>query len=156
MSKNKKPRKAYRPRMSSNTSGLDVLDRRTPMDKGQTTSLGIAYYVAFDEMLHGRGTEEHWSTVVCALNIALVIAETGPGLISIGTIKSALDGAVRARDRARKVGKWGFDGDAVIDIRIALDVHHAQMATVTKATVLKAIAEMHRRIDAGTVFEEVA
>lgn len=156
MSRNKKPRKAYAPKAFVGTAGMDILDRRTPMDASQTTNLGIAYYVAFDEMLRGRGTEEHWSTVVCALNLALLIAETGPGLSRIGIIKSALDGAVRARDRAKATGKWGFDGDAVVDTRISLDTHHSQMAIVTKTVVLSAIKEMHRRIDAGIVFKEAA
>ncbi len=156
MSKSKKPRKAYRPREIRRTAGLEVLGHRTPMDASQKTDLGIAYYMALNEMTNGRGAEEHWSTVTCALNIALVIAETGPGLDSIGIIKSALAGAVRARDRAQRAGKWGFDGDALIDIRIALETHDAQMAVVSKAVVLKALEEVHRRIDAGEVLEEAA
>ncbi|MBU9661857.1 hypothetical protein KTF22_08130 [Burkholderia multivorans] len=156
MSKSKKPRKAYRPREVRRTAGIDVLERRTPMDGGQQTDLGIAYYMALNEMTNGHGTEEHWSTVTCALNIALVIAETGPGLDSIGIIKSALAGAVRSRDRARRTGKWGFDGDALIDIRIALEIHDAQMATVSKVAILKALGEVHRRIDAGEIFKEAA
>ncbi|KWI50287.1 hypothetical protein WT72_24250 [Burkholderia pseudomultivorans] len=156
MAANKKPRKAYRPRVVRRTAGLDVLERRTPMDRGQKTDLGIAYYMALNEMTNGRGTEEHWSTVTCALNLALVIAETGPGFDGIGIIKSALAGAVRSRDRARRTGKWGFDGDALIDVRIALETHDAQMATVSKAAILKALGEVHRRIDAGDVFKEAA
>jgi hypothetical protein len=156
VSRNKKPRKAYRPRAVSRTAGFDVLERRTPLDLSQTTDLGIAYHVALDEMLQGRGTEEHWSTLACALNITLVIAETGPGLNSIRIIEDALAGAVRARDRARRTGKWGFDGDALIDMKIALETHDAQLATVSKAVVQAALAEVHRRIDAGDAFKEAA
>ncbi|SMG00349.1 hypothetical protein [Burkholderia singularis] len=156
MAGNRKPRKAYRPRAIRCTAGLDALERRTPMDVSQTTDLGIAYHVALSEMINGRGTEEHWSTIACALNVALVIAETGPGLSSIGIIKGALAGLVRARDRARRTGKWGFDGDALIDVKIALETHDAQMATVSKQSILAALAEVHRRIDAGDVFKEAA
>ncbi|WP_321902063.1 hypothetical protein [Paraburkholderia tropica] len=156
MAGNKKPRKAYRPRIVSRTAGFDVMERRAPMDISQTTDLGIAYHVALNEMINGRGTEEHWSTIVCALNIALVLAETGPGLDSIGIIKSALDGMVRARDRARRSGRWGFDGEALNVVKISIEVHDAQLATVTKAAVLAALAEVHRRIDAGDAFEEAA
>lgn len=156
MSKSKKPRKAYRPREIRRTAGLDVLERRTPMDVSQTTDLGIAYHVALNEMINGRGTEEHWSTIACALNIALVVAETGPGADSVGIIKGALAGLVRSRDRARRGGKWGFDGDALIDVKIALETHDAQMALVPKASVLAALAEVHRRIDAGEAFKEAA
>lgn len=156
MAGNKKPRKAYRPRAVNRTAGFAVLERRTPLDISQTTDLGIAYHVALDEMIRGRGTEEHWSTLACALNITLVLAETGPGLDSLGIIKSALTGIVRSRDRARTTQKWGFDGDALIDIKIALEVHDAQIATVTKAAMQGALAEVHRRIDSGDVFADAA
>jgi hypothetical protein len=156
MGRSTKPRKAYRPRAVSRTAGLDVIERRTPMDINQTTDLGIAYHVALDEMIHGRGTEEHWSTVVCALNIGLVLAEQGFAAHRIEIIKAALDGMVRARDRARVCGRWGFDGDALIDVKIGIEAHDGQMAIVQKATIIAALAEVHRRIDAGTVFKEAA
>ncbi|MDR5801181.1 hypothetical protein [Caballeronia sp. LZ001] len=126
------------------------------MDSIQTTDLGIAYHVALDEMLKGRGNEEHWSTVVCALNITLVLTERGYGAAFMPTAKAALDGAVRARDRARKCGKWGFDGDAISDVRYAIALHDEQMRVATKAVVLAALAEVHRRIDAGEAFKEAA
>ncbi|CAN7610095.1 hypothetical protein LJR034_004673 [Caballeronia sp. LjRoot34] len=156
MSRSQKPRKAYRPRVVNRTAGIDVLERRTPMAVSQTLDLGIAYHVALDEMLHGRGTEEHWSTVVCALNIALVLAEMGFGVEQVQIMNSALDGAVRARDRARQVGTWAFDGDAVLAVRLAMETHDQQMEIVTKATILAAIAEVHRRIDTGNAFQEAA
>jgi hypothetical protein len=156
MAGNKKPRKQYRPRVISRTSSIDVLERRTPMDKSQTTDLGIAYHVALDEMLKGRGTEEHWSTVVCALNITLVLSERGYGAALMPTVNAALAGAVRARDRARKCGKWGFDGDAFNDVRDAIALHDEQMHVATKKVVLDALAEVHRRIDEGHAFKEAA
>ncbi|WP_144149382.1 hypothetical protein [Paraburkholderia sp. BCC1884] len=156
MSRSQKPRKAYRPRVVSRTAGLDVIERRTPMDINQTTDLGIAYHVALDEMIRGRGTEEHWSTVVCALNIALVLAEMGFAALEIMIIKDALDGAVRTRDRARQIGRWGFDGDALLDVKMALETHDSQMAIVPKSTIIAALAEVHRRIDSGHAFREAA
>lgn len=156
MAGNKKPRKAYRPRNVDRMAGFAVLERRTPMTVAQVTDLGIAYHVALDEMIHGRGTEEHWSTVVCALNITLVLAEGGPGYDVIEIIKAALDGAVRSRERAQKTGKWGFDGGALTEIKVALEIHDAQMALVSKADVVRALAEVHRRIDSGHAFKEDA
>ncbi|BBP95946.1 hypothetical protein BSFA1_10750 [Burkholderia sp. SFA1] len=156
MAGNKKPRKGYRPRAINRTIGIDVLERRTPMDKSQTTDLGIAYHVALDEMLKGRGTEEHWSTVVCALNITLVLSERGYGAVLMPTVNAALAGAVRARDRARACGRWGFDGDAINDIREAIALHDEQMNVATKRVVLDALAEVHRRINAGHALREAA
>lgn len=156
MAGNKRPRKSYRAREIRRTAGLDVLDRRTPMDVGQTTDLGIAYHVALDEMIHGRGTEEHWSTVACALNITLVLSERWPAVGDVALANNALAGAVRSRDRARRLGSWGFDGDALADVKAALALHDEQMVVFTKAEILDALGEVHRRIDAGEVFKEAA
>ncbi|MCM2543891.1 hypothetical protein ACVCII_24095 [Burkholderia glumae] len=128
------------------------------MDLQQTTDLGIAYHIALDEMIHGRGTEEHWSTVACALNITLVLAERVkkgvPGWIEL--TNRALAGVVRSRDRARRVGAWGFDGEALADVKEALVLHDEQMAIFNKGEIMAALAEVHRRIDAGEVLKEAA
>jgi hypothetical protein len=156
MAGRKRPRKARSARGPIATTRSFVLDRLLPMRAAQTLDLGIAYHVAYDELLKGRGGEEHWSTVVVALNIALVMAEQGPGADSIVFIKEALDGAVRTRDAARLSGIWEFDEDAKIDIAIALRAHDGQMSVTPQALVSAALAEVHRRIDAGHAFTEAA
>jgi len=156
MSKNKKPRKAYRPRAIDNTIAFAVLGQRAAMEDDQTTDLGIAYHVALDEMCKGRGTEEHWSTVACALNIALVLTERGYGGSFTPAVKDALGGVVRARDRARKCGTWGFDGEGLNSIRRAFELHDEQMRIAPKSVVRNALMEVHRRIDAGHAFKEAA
>ncbi|MEM5371336.1 hypothetical protein V4C53_35625 [Paraburkholderia azotifigens] len=156
MAANKKPRRKYRPRAANVLSAFDAISRKLPMNNGQRLDLGIAYHVALDEMIHGRGTEVHWSTVVCALNIALLLAEQGYGANHLGIIKAALDGAVRSRKRAELIGRWGFDGDALVDVKIALETHDSQMAIVSQAEIRAVLSEMHKRIDNGNVLREAA
>lgn len=156
MSKNKKPRKAYRPRPIDRTIGFAVLGKHQPMQGDQTTDLGIAYHVALDEMCKGRGTEEHWSTVACSLNIALVLTERGYGASFMPVVNAALAGVVRARDCARQSGAWEFDGDALNSIRRAFELHDEQMRIAPKSVVKEALIQVHRRIDAGHAFKEAA
>ncbi|MEK6420003.1 MAG: hypothetical protein V4801_10380 [Burkholderia gladioli] len=156
MAGNKRPRKSYRAREIKQTAGIDVLERRTPMDRHQTTDLGIAYHIALDEMIHGRGTEEHWSTLACALNITLVLSELCPEAGDTSLANRALAGIVRSRDRARRLKTWGFDGEALADVKAALALHDEQMVVFTKGEVLAALAEVHRRIDSGHAFKEAA
>jgi hypothetical protein len=155
MAGRKNPRKTRGARAHIAASRSFVLDRLLPMRTTQTLDLGIAYHVAYDEILKGRGSEEHWSTVVVALNIALVLAEQGPGADSIMFIKDALDGAVRARTSARCTGVWEFDENAKVDVAIALRAHDGQMSITPQALVSAALAEVHRRIGAGHALVEI-
>jgi hypothetical protein len=164
MAKNKKPRKAHRP-----IPKLELLTRtflpiqraaqaaidREPMSESQARDLGIAYHVAFDRMLRA-GDEEAWNTVTCSLNIALVLAEHGLGKEYEPALVRALDGTFRAKLRAERTGRWAYDGDAINDIRDAFALHDEQMKIATVAEARAALAEVHRRIDAGNIYRTAA
>lgn len=163
MSKKKRRDKRYMPRPVSAIGGLFAIDAaheaarlRKPMSGDQITDLGIAYQMAFKLMTNGHADEQQWSTCVCSLNIAQVLAESGIGEEGTFVIKEALDGAFRARVRASRTGKWGFDGPAMISIQYAFELHEQQLKMATKEEIRDAMREVHRRIDEGTVYQEAA
>lgn len=133
---------------------LDVIaaDPRRPMQQDKQDDVALFYRFAFDAMQQGRGSEEQWGTVVFTLNMAVLLCERGYGPEWEDLLNRALEGAFRAKVRADKTGRWGFDGPALSAIREALEVHEAQMAAATQADILAARDEMHRRIDSGNVF----
>lgn len=164
MARSKKPRnKSYKPRPVSKVGGLfairaahETAELKRPMSDEQITDLEVAYRLAFHDMLNGRATEENWCVCVCSLNIALVLAERGLGEEFIPRINEALEGAFRAKIRAARTGKWGFDGDAIQAIKDAYEVHEEQIKFTTKQEIRDALHEVHRRADEGNVFREAA
>jgi hypothetical protein len=107
-------------------------------------------------MTHGHATEENWCICVCSLNIALVLAEFGFGEECIPLLNDALEGAFRAKMRAGRNARWGFDGPAIQAITDAYEIHEQQLQYATKEQVRAALAEVHRRAAEGNVFREAA
>lgn len=135
---------------------LYALDPRRPMSDEQIQELSVAFRLAFVQMLSGLASEEHWASCVCSLNIALVLAEWGLGEECIPEINQALEGAFRARVRARRTGKWGFDGPAIQAIKAAFDIHEQQLLYASKDQIRDSLQEVHKRADEGNVFFEAA
>lgn len=127
-----------------------------PLDKEQRTEISFAYRMAFDLILKGRGKESDWNTVVCSLNIAMVLAEAGFGREYQGQIIESLDGVFRAKERHAKTGKWGFDGPAITSIKTSYEVHEAQLEIVTGNEIMVARDEIARRVESGNVYRDAA
>jgi hypothetical protein len=143
-------------------SGLDLLAAKRaaaqdalPITEEDQTDLSLAYRLSFEMMLTGDSTEEHWSTVVCSLNTALVLAERTAGTNHEEYLVRALDGAWRARERAQKTGVWRFDGPAINDIRIAFEIHEEQIQFCNRQQIRAALQEVSDRIVRGNTYREV-
>lgn len=164
MSKAKKRRnKVYRPRAANPAGGLVALlaisDRgelASPLQESQLTDLGLAYWLSFENLCTGDATEEHWSCVVCALNVAMALCEAGIGGEEEDDLRLALDGAFRAKIRSARTGNFRLDGDAMRDITAALHTHDEQMKLATRAEVTTALQLVHRRVQEGNVYREAA
>ncbi|MBV8666713.1 MAG: hypothetical protein JO269_09535 [Burkholderiaceae bacterium] len=162
MATNRKHKK-YRPRAVSAVGGLfaiqakhDAASDALPMTDDQIADLSIAFRLAFQAMLTGAADEQQWSTCVASLNIAMVLAERGIGPEYLPQFTAALDGAFRARIRATRTGKWGFDGDAIQAIKEAFSAHELQIEHATKQEIREALIEVRLRVDAGQVYQEAA
>jgi hypothetical protein len=163
MSSKKTRNKVYRAKPVSQFGGLfiianhhDKIEAAQPMSDEQIGDLAIAYRLAYQAMVSGHATEDNWCVVVCSLNISMVLAERGIGEQYIEKINESLEGAFRAKMRAGRSGKWGFDGDAMQSIKHAFDIHEEQLKLASKQEIRDSLAEVHRRADEGNVFMEAA
>jgi len=164
MTKQKKQRKkAYRPKAVNPMAAFQALDSihvaaedHRPLHEDDATDLALAYRLSLETMVKGKSTEEDWSVVVCSLNIGLILCERGIGAEYEPLFVRALDGAFRSRIRAGRTGTWRFDGDALVAIREAIDVHDEQVKITTKEEIRTALLEVHHRIKAGNVYREAA
>jgi hypothetical protein len=137
------PRKFYDPRA--------CITRRLPLDAEQARDLGIAYHASLQAILNGKGTEQAWGTLACALNIALILCEQGIGEDHTPTIKQAQASLMNCRERAQRANKWGFNGDEARAIMRAFAIHDEQIALANKGQIVAALKEVHRRIEIGEV-----
>ena len=132
----------------------NLLNRGTQLAADQQRDLGIAYHASLAAMLRGRGTEQAWSTLACALNISMLLCEAGISAPALQTIKLAQDALLRSRERAQRTDKWALDGEGIHILRVALLIHDEQMSYATRDQIIRAIAEVHKRVAQGEVFSK--
>ena len=125
------------------------LAKRTPLAVDQVRDISIAYHASLQALLRGNGTEQAWSTLACSFNVALILAEDGVSANAIETIKLGQDALLRARDRAKRVGKWAFDGDGIRLVMATANIHDEQIERASRAQVVAALQEVYRRIEIG-------
>lgn len=151
MATSQKPRKAHRARPVHIHSAHNAISRQHTMDDDQITDIGIAYWTALD--IHLRAPDEQqWAVLASAMNIAIILAERGHGTEFIPTIKTALEGLQRSKDRAATGKSWALDAGAIASIREALTVHDAQCASAKMIEMRNALREVHRRIERGIAY----
>lgn len=164
MTKPRKPRnKPYRPKPVAQHGGLVAIamchargENASTLTSDQTTDLGVAYWLSFENLRTGTATEEAWSCIACALNVGMVLTEKGIGAEYESDLVRALDGLFRAQIRSKKSGNWRLDGEALRDVEHALQVHDQQMAIAKRWEVTEAMNTIYKRLAAGNVYKEAA
>ena len=153
MAHTKQRRKTYRPKPILKFGGLTAISENVrqqeltqPLAPDRQLNVELAYHQSIDAMTVGHATEYHFDTVVYALNIGVILAERGLGAEYLGLLRPALAAMGRAKERHRKHGKFGLDGDGLIAIRDVADLHAEQMRLATQGELVDAVDEMHRRV----------
>lgn len=149
----KKPRrKAYQPKPVMWLG--EILATRSTMDlqDDNKTDLGAGYWLAFTNLKAGSASEESWSTVVCAVNVGMVLCERVFDKQYEAEFVQALDGLFRAKQRGDVSGAFRLDGDALRAVELALQVHDQQLEQTQRREMIAALREVHRRVDAGSVY----
>lgn len=159
----KKRDKKYRPKQAHPAGGLVALaqigargEASSLLRADQQTDLGAAYWLSLDNLAFGAADEEHWSCVVCALNIGMALSETVVGHEHEQDFVKALDGLFRAKVRSKRVGNFRLDGEAMRDVKYGLEIHDAQVKLVTKAELVAAMQLVWQRIDEGNIYQDEA
>jgi hypothetical protein len=162
----KKREKKYKPRTAGENKqfgGLVAIAKAyvrgedgAPLREDQTTDLGVARWLAFENLRSGTASEESWECVALALNVAVVMAEMGIGAEHEEDIVLALNGIFRAKQRFDKGGSYRLDGDALRDVEHALLVHDSQMDLAKRGEVCDAMETIRKRVAEGKVYGTVS
>lgn len=164
MTKQRKPRKKkYSPKPVSQHGGLVAIamchargENASTLKPDQVTDLGVAYWLAFENLRTGAADEESWSCLACSLNVGMVLTEKGIGAEYEPDLVRALDGLFRAQIRSKKSGNWRLDGEALRDIELALQIHDQQIAIAKRWEVTEAMQTIYKRLADGNVYKEAA
>jgi hypothetical protein len=146
MANNKKPRKKYRPRPVIADPVQYVVGGFKPPEPDKTLRVKLLNHGAMKALTDGSATKTEWDYVCTALNVAVVLAEHGIGDEYIEKIKKAMIAHAQCGKRLYQSGKLGYTGEQLTTVNFALEVHDAQMDTVTVAELEKAHMEVSKRL----------
>lgn len=152
----KKISKYMRKRLSSGGVRVDSLAhdkavaKITPFTNDEIMQLSIPSRIAFDLIKSGKAEENDFHTLAGAVNVSLVIAEKINNE-AIDAVKLGRDALVRCWNRFQKTGLVRFDGPALMDVPIVLDMHEQMLALCTPLQITDAAQEVMKRIDQKNV-----
>ncbi len=110
-------------------------------DRASLNKLRAKEYAALDEMIHGRGTLDHWRTLTDLLNLSEMMARQGIGIEVLDVCKAAQEALIKAGKRYETTGKFGFDGLGIQAIRDLIEYADLQQSSIPRSEFEKMIAK---------------
>jgi len=106
--------------------------------------------LAFEKLRTGAAIEPDFHLLAACINVTLVLAEKIDPLAEQSAL-AARDAMLRCWQRYQRTGLLGFDGPALLDLPVAIDLHDQLMALQTPLQVSDAVNEVLRRKETGAV-----
>ena len=149
-------RSKYRPYRVDRSAWAHAVGMQQQLTDDQRTDLGIAVHTSIERVRTGNGIELDWHTLAAAVNVSLVLCEKQVGEEWLDDVKRAQDALVEVYHHHQRTGEWAFSGGAYTAIARAVDLHEAQLASITRDGARAAMLEVRRRVERGEVLNEVA
>ena len=129
-----------------------VIGSATGFTPDEQAAIQLPVRAAYDNLLRGPGCEEDFHTLAAAVNVAMICAEKIDQLVEISCV-AARDAMMRLHARHQKLGSWGFDGPAIGQVELAVDVYEQLTSLLTGGQLKAAMSECIRRMKAGEVMQ---
>lgn len=142
MASNKKPRKKYNPARSQRLQDpLNyVLTGVRPAPVKIQGKLRLDMHKALAGMTGADGgTEWDWATMANALNVARALCDLGCYQENTKDIEEAQDAHEACGARYDRLGRFGYSGNELHDIRFAITVHEHQLMDASIITLESAL-----------------
>lgn len=144
----KKSAHAKRRYQADPSSMYRVFSRVQPLVEEEIEVVTKPVTEAFDRMKSGQGRHEDFDTLSSAMNICMVRGEEIDPLC-VETAKRAMDALMRSFYREKMTGRWGFDGPALQDIPLAIDLYNQMVELSTPIQLKSAMLETVNRMNRG-------
>ena len=129
-----------------------LLGRIQPFTQDELTKLQLPVLMAFDDLRHGKGTRQDFSTLVAIISVVIDRAKTiSPKCLEL--CGDAMSGLERMQERHEKTGKWGFDGTAMQDMGAVIDLYRQLLELGAPGEMIDAIRQSIGRLNSSNVLE---
>lgn len=124
---------------------------RKPMAASKQDNLILACTNALDAVKAGTGTADDRDTLVCMVNVSMVIADKHCETENLNQILQAQDALLRADARAAQGLNWNFDGEGREAMRVAIILHQHMVEQFGQAYIVDAVLTQREMRQAGHV-----
>ncbi len=129
---------------------MNKIQRFTEEEQARVTN---PVRLSFEKLRTGVATEPDFHILAASINVTMVLAESIDPLAEQSAV-AARDAMVRCWERFQRTGRLGFDGLALQDLPVAIDLHDQLMALQTPLEISKAVLEVRARMDAGEIITD--
>lgn len=148
MSRNKKPRKAYRPKGINPKACEIAMARftvlRKPVDDNFAADFELAALTALNAVVRGCGTEDQWDVLAHCLNQSWLLCQGGLGPEAKDTLMNAQEAMKRMIPGFKAHGVVAFASGAdlrMVEAALALWAEQIRMATIGEFTAATELVE---------------
>lgn len=142
-----RPRK-FIPRPKDYGAIYRVMSRVQPFVPDELAQLNVPVMAAWERMRTGCAADHDFDTLASAVNICMVRGEEIDPLC-VETAQRAQDALMRTMDRHKATGRWGFDGPALQDIPLAMDLYRQMLELSTPMQMQSALRATVQRMNKG-------
>ena len=112
---------------------------RKPMEASRQTDLALAARMAFESVQRGTANDADRDTLVCMVNVSMVLASKHCIDADLNVQLAAQDALLRADGRVLTGKAWNFDGEGRTAMLAAIADHEQQIALLGQAMVTDAL-----------------
>lgn len=126
-------------------AAVKLINRLEPFTAAELIELELPIRVSFEAICSGRGTMGDLSDIGTAVNVTMVRAEAIDPLC-LQTAIAARDALLRALHRHNTTGRVGFDGPAIGEVELGIELHEQILRLSSPAQMAAALREVMRRV----------
>lgn len=150
--KHRQAAKAKRRWQADPTSLARFMTRFQPFTQAEVNNIALPPRMAFESMRNGQGTVQDFGTLADAINVTLAHSRTiNPRCIE--TCNLAINAMRRTHERYLRIKRYGFDGLALQDIALALDLFDQIVKLGTPQQLFDAITAVKTSIRLGNFYD---
>ena len=132
-----------------------VMSRTQPYTEAEQAHIAIPHWSSLTRITNGAANTGDLDQVAMIVNLTMVLSEQTHEEC-VGVCERAAKATVSAKNRWRRLGRIGFDGQGLQDVRECLGLYDDYLKLITPTQHIKALHEVNRRIEQGKFLEVAA
>jgi hypothetical protein len=151
MPKSSKPRKKYRPKLQYADPVGFVVESVTPLTRHEDylISLHVKNHEAMAALQQGKATNEHMNLLIAMSNMCEALWRLGHGVEFEDRVADGHQSLLSAGARFKRDGRVTLYAKEAEAINAMLELHDAQLSTITVGDMERALKYIRREVAAG-------